>query len=204
MSDRQRNWLLCGGIGSGKSSVRRLLEAHGVNTIDADAVGQEVLSEGGAAFSEIAAEWPSVLVGGTIDRVALGRIAFSDPEELRRLEALTHPHIFSLVEGRVRSLESPVVVEVPLLAQPFESPWARMVVDAPEGLRVERAVGRGMNRQDVLRRIAQQPTRAQWLAAADLVIPNHRDLTDLDDTVASLMPLFSDAPGSGRSVVAWR
>jgi dephospho-CoA kinase len=184
--------------------VRRLLEAHGVNTIDADTVGHEVLSESGAAFSEVAAEWPSVLVGGTIDRAALGRIAFSDPEELRRLEALTHPHIFSLVEGRVRSLESPVVVEVPLLAQPFESPWARMVVDAPEGLRVERAVGRGMDRQDVLRRIAQQPTRARWLAAADLVIPNHRDLTDLDDTVASLMPLFSDAPGSGRSVVAWR
>jgi dephospho-CoA kinase len=195
----QPNWLLCGGIGSGKSAVRLLLEAHGVNTIDADAVGHEVLAVGGDAFSEVAAEWPSVLVGGTIDRAALGRIVFSDPEELRKLEALTHPHIFSLIEGRVRSLQPPVVVEVPLLAQPFESPWARMVVDAPEELRVERAVERGIDRQDVLRRIVQQPTRAQWLAAADLVIPNHRDLTDLDDTVASIMPLFSDALRRGSS-----
>jgi dephospho-CoA kinase len=72
-----------------------------------------------------------------------------------------------------------------------------MVVDAPDHMRVERSVSRGMDRDDVLARISSQPSRREWLAAADLVIPNNGDTTDLDDTVASLLPLLSDAPGFG-------
>jgi dephospho-CoA kinase len=186
-------WLLCGGIGSGKSAVRGFLEEHGVHTIDSDSVGHEVLARGGAAVAEVVATWPSVLVDGNVDRDALGRIVFADPEELRKLEGLTHPHIFSLIENRVRSLDGTVVVEVPLLRQPFESPWPRMVVDAPKDLRIKRATAKGMDRDDVARRMKRQPSRREWLAVADLVIPNCDDMDDLESVVAEAISFIRGA-----------
>lgn len=183
VADRQLNWLLCGGIGSGKSAVRGFFADHSVHTIDADSVGHEVLAPGGAAVADVAARWPEVLIEGRVERAALGRIVFADQRALRTLEAMTHPHIFSIIRDRVERREGPVVVEVPVLTQPFDPPWPRMVVDAPDELRVERAVARGLDHESVLQRMASQPTRGEWLAAADLVIPNSGDLGDLAGAV---------------------
>lgn len=179
----QPNWLLCGGIGSGKSSVRRILRNLGLDTIDADSVGHEVLDPGGPAIDVVAEAWPEVVEEGIVDRRKLGAIAFSDSGALRRLEEITHPHIFSVISERVERLNPPVVVEIPLLIDPFAGPWRRMVVDAPDQLRVERSVGRGMALDDVRARMSQQPSRQEWLAASDLVIPNAGDLDELEETV---------------------
>lgn len=193
-----QNWLLSGGIGSGKSSVRRALEAHGVTTIDADSVGHEVLAVGGEATDDIADAWPSVVVKGVIDRSRLGKIAFSDSEALHRLESITHPYIFRRISQRVEQLDVPVVVEVPLLIQPFESPWRRIVVDADDETRLDRAVARGLDEGNVRKRMAAQPTRGEWLAAADLVIPNHGTLEDLDLATSQIVPLITGGvPGPG-------
>jgi dephospho-CoA kinase len=176
-------WLLCGGIGSGKSAVRRILQNLGISTIDADSVGHEVLEPGGAAIEAVAAAWPEVVVGGIVDRTKLGGLVFDDSAALERLEAITHPHIFALISEQIEELNPPVVVEIPLLKDPFAGSWRRMVVDALDRLRVERSMGRGMDREDVKARMASQPSRKEWLAAADLVIPNHGDLDELEETV---------------------
>ena len=176
-------WLLCGGIGSGKSAVRRILQNLGISTIDADAVGHEVLEPGGAANKAVAEAWPEVVVGGIVDRTRLGGLVFNDSAALSRLEAITHPHIFALISERIEELNPPVVVEIPLLIDPFAGSWSRMVVDALDRLRVERSVSRGMDREDVTARMASQPSRKEWLATADLVIPNHGDLDVLEETM---------------------
>lgn len=176
-------WLLSGGIGSGKSAVRRILQALGVSAIDADSVGHEVLEPGGAAVEAVTEAWPSVVEEGIVDRRKLGKLVFNDPAALSRLEAITHPHIFAVIRERLEDLNPPVVVEIPLLIDPFTGLWRRMVVDAPDLTRVERSVGRGMDREDVMARISSQPSRKEWLAAADLVIPNHGDLNQLEETV---------------------
>lgn len=183
MRPRHENWLLSGGIGSGKSTVRRLLESAGLSTIDADSIGHQVLEPGGDAEHAVATAWPEVLVDGEIDRGRLGSIVFGNPERLEKLESLTHPHIFSIIEGMVEASNDPVIVEVPLLLQPFESPWRRIVVDAPDGERLKRAVSRGQDSGDVKRRMAAQPSRSEWLAAAVLVVPNHRTIEDLRQVV---------------------
>jgi dephospho-CoA kinase len=176
-------WLLSGGIGSGKSAVRGILQSSGIGTIDADSVGHEVLERGGAAIEAVAEAWPEVVEGGIVDRRKLGAVVFNDSAALQRLEAITHPHIFSLISERIGALNPPVVVEIPLLIDPLTGSWHRMIVDAPDHTRVERSVSRGMDRDDVLARMASQPSRKEWLAAADLVIPNHGDLDELEETV---------------------
>lgn len=190
MSEVQPNWLLCGGIGSGKSAFRKILESHGLHTIDSDSVGHEVLVAGGPAAAEVAATWPEVVVDGTIDRKKLGAIVFADSAELERLERITHPHIFSTIEERLEGMSPPVIVEIPLLRQPFSGHWRRIVVDTPDEMRVERGMTRGMTRAEVLRRMRNQPSRQQWLGAADLVIPNSGDLPDLAAATESALPVI--------------
>ncbi len=183
MSTGQQIWLLSGGIGSGKSTVRQMLAAKGLATIDADSIGQQILAFSGPAEAEVLKIWPEVGGDNGIDRGALGAIVFADREALVRLESITHPHIFQTLKDRVEEATGPTVVEIPLLVQPFVPPLPRMVVDAPDSVRIDRAISRGQSKPDVRNRMANQPTRAEWLAAADLVIPNSGDLGELKSTV---------------------
>lgn len=180
MSSSEGRWLLTGGIGSGKSEVRRLLAEVGIRTVDADAVGHSVLA--GEGFAPVAGRWPHVVLEGQIDRKALARVVFADPEELMALEAITHPLIFGRIGAELEGFSGPVVVEMPLIDNDLG--WSRIVVDADDETRLLRALGRGMDEVDVRSRMASQPSRAEWLAGAALVIPNHGDLEQLEATVA--------------------
>jgi dephospho-CoA kinase len=86
---------LTGGIASGKSHVRRRLQAAGMATLDLDEVAHRVTAPGGSAHAEVAAAFgPGVLAAdGTLDRKALGAIVFGDPAALARLNALVHPRV---------------------------------------------------------------------------------------------------------------
>lgn len=177
-----RRWLLVGGIGSGKSSVRKLLADHGVRTIDADAVGHLVLAD--EAFHAVAGRWPDVVLEGQIDRKALAAIVFDDSDQLVVLESITHPLIFGRIRADLEDFSGIAVVEMPLLDS--ELGWPRMVVDATDEVRIDRAIGRGMQRSDVERRMESQPSRGDWLAAADVVIPNHGTPEEMELTVNAL------------------
>lgn len=186
MSSSDGRWLITGGIGSGKSEVRRLLAAHGLRTVDADAVGHSVLAE--EALAPVGQRWPGVVLEGQIDRKALARIVFADPDELRALEEITHPLIFGRIEAELEGFSGVAVVEMPLLDTGLG--WPRMVVDAPDDARLRRAMKRGLTEAEVRARMAAQPSRGRWLAGASLVVPNHGDLDDLRtavDQVASYL-----------------
>jgi dephospho-CoA kinase len=186
MSDRVHRWVLSGGIGSGKSTVRRLLEEHGFRGIDADSVGHEVLAQDGAAFNEVSQRWPQVVVDGAIDRAALGRIVFADSEELRALETITHPHIFGTILARLKDWSGSVVVEVPITNHGLGIEWRQVIVDVDDEVRLKRLVGRGMTESDARTRMRAQPSRSEWLATADVVIPNHGDSDTLLGDMESL------------------
>jgi dephospho-CoA kinase len=184
MGFEDSRWILSGGMGSGKSIVRHLLSEAGMNTVDSDSIGHEVLEPGGEAFRQVAERWPDVVVDGRIDRPALGRIVFADPDALAELEGFTHPHIFGIIGHRVEGFgEGVVVVETPLIAEVLGSGWARMVVDSEDAARMERLQTRGFDQSDAQARMDAQPSRSEWLAVADLVIPNHGSLDDLRATV---------------------
>jgi len=55
-----------------------------------------------------------------------------------------------------------------------------VVVDAPDEVRLARLIARGMEDGDAARRMAAQPSRAEWLARADLVVDNGAGLGHLD------------------------
>lgn len=186
MINGQRRWLLGGGIGSGKSAVRVLLERSGVETIDADSIGHEVLEPDGAAFADVAKRWPAAVVEGRIDRTSLANMVFGDKVELAALEEITHPYIFGTIQRSVQRIDGVVVVEVPVLQTGIESGWRRIVVDCDDQSRLTRLIERGMTSADARSRMRTQPTRSEWLATADLVVPNHGYLDELTATVEKL------------------
>lgn len=166
--------LLSGGIGSGKSTAAAVFESLGAVVVSADSAGHRVLAPGGEAADAVASLWPAAVVGGVIDRRALGRLVFAERRSLLELEAITHPAIARLVRAEVEAAgDAPLIlVEVPLPSDLLGPGWPRIVVDAPEDVRIFRLRLGGMEPAEIAGRMAVQPLRAEWLALADHVIDN--------------------------------
>ncbi len=184
---------LTGGIGSGKSTVARLLAEHGAVVVDADLLAREVVGPGTPGLADVVAAFGSRIVdsSGGLDRNALGRRVFADPAARARLEAIVHP----LVRQRAAEIEAEaaasaiVVHDIPLLVETGQAAGfdTVVVVDCPLDIAVRRVVAdRGLDESDVRARVAAQATREQRLAVADHVLHNDRDLPALCAQVAAL------------------
>ena len=184
-----------GGIGSGKSTVSRLLSSYGAVVIDADQAAREVVAPGTPGLAAVVEEFGTAVLqpDGSLDREALGAVVFADPARLAALNAIVHP----LVGRRTQELEDEaaatgaavVVLDVPLLAENGLAPLYDevVVVDCPVEVQLERLVAqRGMSEADAKARIGAQATREQRLAVATRVIRNDGTLADLESQVAAL------------------
>ncbi|MFC7624099.1 dephospho-CoA kinase [Microlunatus sp. GCM10028923] len=169
---------LTGGIASGKTAVSDLLRERGAVIIDSDLLAREVVAPGTPGLAAIVERFgPGVLDGDQLDRAALGKIIFADPAARRDLEAITHP----LVRQRAEELEraapdDAVVIQViPLLVEAGLADGFDLVivVDADPAQQRERLRRRnGLDERQVEERLAAQASRADRLAAADLVVDN--------------------------------
>jgi dephospho-CoA kinase len=185
---------LTGGIGSGKSTVARLLERHGAVVIDADQLAREAVEKGGPGFERVVdAFGPSVLTtAGDLDRSALAARIFSDPVQKATLEAIVHPEVarrFSESVDRYRATDRVVVYVTPLLVELGLAPAfdAVIVVTASPHLRVSRvASDRGLSPDEVRRRMAAQATDDQRAEVADVLIDNDGSLAELAPQVDRL------------------
>ncbi len=185
---------LTGGIGSGKSTVARLLAECGGVLIDTDAISRALAAPGGAAIAPLRASFGDGLIDatGAMDRGRMRELVFSDASAKARLEAILHPLIgLEVARQEAAAAGRPLVFDVPLLV---ESPrWRErvdrvLVVDCPEDLQIRRVMQRsGWAGDTVSAVIAQQASRAARRAAADAVIYNeHLSLAGLADEVSAL------------------
>jgi dephospho-CoA kinase len=175
---------LTGGIASGKSTIVRMLAALGCITVDADAIVARLYRPGEAGHEAIVRTYgPGVLLpGGEIDRKKLADIAFSTPEEARKLNALIHPLVIAeqarlFREAEERGEDAIYIVEATLL---LESGGRQrfdriVVVDVDPDVQMARAIGRGVAAEEAKRRIANQMPREERLRHADYVIDNNGD-----------------------------
>ncbi|NBU38420.1 MAG: dephospho-CoA kinase, partial [Actinobacteria bacterium] len=165
---------LTGGIGSGKSTVSALLAQRGAVIIDADAIVKELQEPGQPLLKELSAEFGDSIIreDGSLDRVALAGIAFSDKGRLAALNKIVHPAVGREMASRLeaqRSTDNVVVLDIPLLVEnPREGLCGTLVVDLPLEIAVDRLVTfRNMTRADAEARIARQATREARIAIAD-------------------------------------
>lgn len=179
---------LTGGVGSGKSEAARCFLEFGLPVIDADKVGHDVISPGGAAAEAVTEAFgPDVTVDGVIDRAKLAEVVFRDVAARRKLNDIVHPAIMLEVGTRCAQLADDghdvVLVEAALLGERgARDPWLSglILVTCPRALRIERlAAIRGMLPDDTERRMAAQTSPEQKVAFADWVIDNSGTLDAL-------------------------
>jgi dephospho-CoA kinase len=186
---------LTGNIGSGKSTVARLLAERGAAVIDSDALARQA-TEDPAVLKRIAEEFGERMVAdGRLDRAALADVVFADSGARRRLEGIVHPWVRACSRTvQRRLLESPtpppvIVHDIPLL---FENGLqdafdAVVVVAAPLETRAARtAAGGKLSESDFLARDQAQWPPDRKEAMADHVIDNSGDLASLKKQVAAL------------------
>jgi dephospho-CoA kinase len=182
---------LTGGIGSGKSTVARMLEERGAVVFDADALAREAVAPGTPGHDAVVERFGANVLapGGELDREALASIVFADPAARRDLEAIVHPEVRRLLaEGceAYQGTDRVVVFSAPLLVETgmhtaFE---VLVVLSAPVSTQVERLLrDRGLAEEQVRARIAAQAPLEDKLAVADLVVENDGTLEDLGDRV---------------------
>ena len=181
-----------GGIGSGKTAVTDRFGALGITVVDADLASRTVVEPGRPALAAIALHFGSTILTaeGALDRRALRDIVFSQPDERRWLEQLTHPLIAAEIDGQLRAAASAyAILAHPLLLETGSQHRCQrvLVVDVPVETQIQRTMARdGSDRTQVEAIIAAQISRERRLAAADDVIVNDRDLEHLDAEVTRL------------------
>jgi dephospho-CoA kinase len=200
---------LTGGIGSGKSTVARMLREFGAAVIDADAIVHELQAKGMPMVAELAAAFgPGILTAdGGLDRKALGAIVFADEDGRLRLNQIVHPQVGAEFARRLAAaLDAKVplvVLDIPLLFEGRESgkgsAAARnvettVVVWVPQSVQIERQ----MQRDACARADAEQRVRAQMpldrkRALADHVIDNSGSLAETERQVRELFDRLSGA-----------
>ena len=185
---------LTGGLGSGKSTVARLLERRGAVVVDADELARRAVEPGTPGYRRVVQEFgPEVLTAeGRIDRDRLAGVVFADPGARRRLEAIVHPEVARLFAEAVapfRESDRVVVYVVPLLVETGlqEAFDEVVVVSAPEEVRLARVMTeRGMSEADARARMRAQVPEEDRLRAAGHVVPNDGTLEDLERRVDRL------------------
>ena len=188
---------LSGGIGSGKSTVSKILSDFGAVVIDADVIAREVLLSGTSGYeSAVAAFGPGILdEKGSIDRKSLAKLVFENPNELAKLEAIVHPAVIarvtqirnSLPESAVVIYDTPLMFEKQLQGQ-FDKV---LMVVSDKKLRQTRLVERGLELGDIEARMANQATDEQRISIADFVIENNGTQEQLQEQVAKVWQQIS-------------
>jgi dephospho-CoA kinase len=178
---------LTGGLGSGKSTAAELFAEYGAVVIDLDDVAKTLIDEVPAVRDRVVAAFGEEVLGpdGRLDKQALAHAAFATTERTAELDAIVHPAVLAAVSGaldtlalqgeppRVVVLVIPLLAESPLFLEPID---AVLAISAHEDVRIERAIARGMSREDAERRIARQVGDAERREIADYVIENDGDL----------------------------
>ncbi len=185
---------LCGGSGSGKGAVARILSGFGIVHIDTDLVYHEITSRPSACLDALRAEFgDGIAPNGSLDRAGLRDIVFAEPfsrERLARLNQITHAYVIEEAERRINECrlngERGVIIDAPLLFESgLDSRCDRVIaVVASRELRLARIMLRdGISLDTAKKRIDAQLSDEALSAKADYTVTNDGTLEELYSSV---------------------
>ena len=182
MSDETGQWPdkiivgLTGNIATGKSAIMKIAAEQGALTLDADKVVHSIMNNDRALQRAIVAAFGNEVTAedGRINRAALAKIVFNNPDKLARLEALIHPTVrqeihkyISLNDAKVVLIEAIKLLEGSL-KEDCQQIW---VANCERQRQLDRLlICRGMDQETAEMRLTAQASQAEKVAQADVVI----------------------------------
>ena len=184
---------LTGGTGTGKTTVLQALEARGMLGLDCDEIYHELLESSTDMLNELRGLFPTVFSGDKLDRKALGRIVFNDPEALNTLNTVSHRYVRQEVRRRIEEYAwrggQRAVIDAIALFESGLSDWCETVVGvvAPEEVRMRRIMAReGISEEYARTRIQAQHGDEWFRERCGAVIDNGGTLEELQAQVETL------------------
>ena len=185
---------LIGPIGCGKSTVAGWLAERGAAVVDADQLTRSIMTPGSPVTEAIIARFGVEyrLADGSLDRAALGRLVFDDPDRLADLESIVHPAVARLEQDAIRAADAlrpaAIVIEAIKLVEAGHAGWCDevwLVACDPE-VQLARLIGRGMSVSDARQRIAaQSASLSLWRSAATRILCTDGELAAAEGLVAA-------------------
>ena len=185
---------LTGSIGSGKTIVAALFKAQGARVVDADAITRGLIAPGGKAEKKVAKVFGHAILHSSnkINRVALAKIVFHDPRELKKLTDILYPIGLKEVKKKIAEAKNTklIVLDVPLL---FESGWNQLAdvtiaVQSNKNIQIQRIQKRtGLSKTDIVRRMKCQMPKKEKMQRADIVIDNRGKLNQTNAQVKAIV-----------------
>ena len=175
MSFPQVQVALTGNIGSGKSTVCRMLTALKIPVFYADQAVRDLFEHSEAVRESIRRSYPQAFEEGRISRKILGDIVFENPERLKQLESLLHPLVKEKRRAfiNLNSFAPLLVFEIPLLYEEgLENEFDKvLVVACSKNLQKQRVLNRPhMTEEKYAAILKRQSPAEENLARADYVI----------------------------------
>jgi dephospho-CoA kinase len=185
---------ITGGIGSGKSTVSRILQEMGAVVIDADIISRAVVMPGEKALEELTEVFGvGILDGwGQLQRKKLADVVFNDNDKLQKLNGILHKYVAQRINDNVKEQQlnktQIIVIDAPI---PIKSGFLDLchrvwTITADRDLRIKRIMERnGMTYDEAVSRIKSQLDEQEYIKIADTVIYNNYDYSHLKEDVLS-------------------
>ncbi len=192
-----------GGVGTGKSTVAKMLGELGARVLDADVIAHEAMRAGSVAWRRIVEEFGEDLLqpDRAIDRQKLGALVFADGEARERLNAIVHPQVIKAMRRTLHAWKKNgrdllVALDVPLLLEANLASMVDVVVVVradPDVQRRRLAAQRGWSAEEIERRIGAQWPLSAKEERADVVVENNGMLSETRRHVRQLWKTQSAA-----------
>lgn len=199
---------LTGNIASGKSAVAATLADMGAAVIDADILARKAVEKDSKGYHAVVRRFGTGILNAdsSLNRGALRKIVFSDPDARDALNSIVHPIVGRLRESAISQAEEAgnkvIISVIPLL---FETGLDRefdriLLVDAPAETRLNRIVNnRGLSASEASAMIAAQMPATQKRVMATWIIDNDGTIDELREKTLALWPQMLDVASQGTS-----
>ncbi len=181
---------ITGGSGCGKSHLSMLLRERGIPVIDCDVVSREIMGKDTPCAKEVTEYFgEEILENGEINRRKLGKIVFSDPKKLKKLNEITHKYILESIYNKMEKEESNVIcTDGATLIESGIDCDIMVGILADKELRKKRIMERdGLTDEDARLRISAQKDDSFYIENCDFVIDNSLGNIDIDEFIKMII-----------------
>lgn len=177
---------LTGGIACGKSTVANIFAQHNIPNVDADIIARQVVEKGTIGLEQIKFAFGKdvLLSDGSLDRIKLGNIVFSNKEYMSKLNAIIAPLIQEESTKQLDVLHSshPVIIynAALIVEMGHTKKYSPLIVVAcPQEMQIKRLMSRNsLTYEQAIDRISSQVSTEEKIKLADYVIDSSLDITD--------------------------